>query len=277
MPVKSISTIQAKQVLDGTHYLQIYNGSGGPPLIFDIEGEVSSTTGNAYYIQLLNTNAPSSGVTIPIYSRLAVSANEPTQNNGFSFIYRPRGLDTSIMTQPPGGTVTTDGSITSNIYIAISSTDNVYTSVAASTQVTVDIEDTYLEIPTQTITGDLVTPRDALTVWADPGASHKIIQLQYQSGQATTNTPNYIQIFASSPVVNQIPLQEITVTDQNVDTIRFGSGFSVQGQGAPTLVAGLVTIPIYTLHTGCYIAGSTTPGYLTATTGGEWFFKAWNI
>lgn len=277
MPVKSISTQQAKQVLDATHYLQIYNGSGGPPLIFDIEGEVNSTTGTAYYIQLLSTGAPATGTTIPLYSRLAVPAAASSGNNGFSFIYRPIGLDTSTMTNPVGGTVATDGSITSNIYVAISSTDSVYTSVAASTQVTVDIEDTYLEIPNQTITGDLATSVDALTVWTDPGASHKLIQLQYQSGQATTAAPNYIQIFASSPVANQIPLQEITITDQNIDIIRFGSGFSVQGQGAPTLVAGLVTIPNYTFHTGCYIAGSTTAGYLTATTGGEWYFKAWNI
>jgi hypothetical protein len=185
---KSVSTQQAGQALDNTHYLQV---SATPCTIFDIEGECSSTSGTAYFIQILGTGSPVSGTTIPLYSELCVAASATTQKNGFSFTYRPIGIDTSTLTNPAGGTLATTGANSLPVYMAISSTDNVYTAVAASTQVQVRYEETYLEQINQTITGDLVTGRDSLTVWATPNALKRLTQFvvtNNNGGTATSGT-----------------------------------------------------------------------------------------
>ncbi|MEI6482969.1 MAG: hypothetical protein WCO62_06095, partial [Betaproteobacteria bacterium] len=104
-------------MLDDTHYLQI---STVPTVIFDIEGEVSSTTGTSYFIQLHGAS-PTAGMK-PLYSRLAVPSSYSTGINGFSFVYRPEGLDTSTMTNPVGA-VTTAGANPLPLWLAISITD----------------------------------------------------------------------------------------------------------------------------------------------------------
>jgi hypothetical protein len=185
MPIKSISTQQAGQVLDATHFLNV---QGNPVLVYDIEGEVNSTTGTAYYLQIHGVS-PTSTVTVPLWSRLVVPASAPSQKNGFSFVYRPIGLNTSTMTYPEGAT--TGGANTSGIWFAISSTDNVYTSVAASTQLDVDIEDTYQEIANQTIIGDTTTGIDGLVVWADPGGTHDLLQIEVSN---TTNATSGVLV-----------------------------------------------------------------------------------
>lgn len=169
MPVKSISTIQAKTPLGASAFLQL---STGGCVIFDIEGNITSTTGTNYYIQLLTTNQPLSGTTIPIYSRLAVPAGYASGINGFSFVYRPEGLDTATMMNPVGGTGIFDGRNPGPVWLAISTTDGVYTSTAATGNVTVDIEDQSLDIPQQFIVGSLTGGNNTgLVVWNDPNTS----------------------------------------------------------------------------------------------------------
>jgi hypothetical protein len=262
---KSVSTQQAKQVLDNTHYLQV---SATPVTIFDIEGECSSTTGSAYYIQVLGTGSPSSGTTIPLYSELCVSASSPTQNNGFSFTYRPIGIDTSTTTNPAGGTLATTGANSLPVYMAISSTDNVYTAVAASTQVTVRYEETYQELVNQTITGDLTTGVDSLIVWATPNAAKRLTQVVVSNSAATAIAPMYLMLFAyATPAAGATPSQEWTISDTAFHTLKFGNGIEFQ-QGNPTT---------YVQAYGCYLYGSSTPQFYTATTGTAWTMQAFNI
>ena len=156
MATKSVSTIQAKQVIDNTRYP--YLVSLNPVVIFDIEGECANSSAN-YYIQILNTNTPTSGTTIPLYSRLCVASGGIP---GFSFVYRPLGIDTINNGESTGGTDPKDGANTYPVYIAISSTDGVYTAVNVATQVTVNYDEPFLEIPNQTITGDTTTGVDSL-------------------------------------------------------------------------------------------------------------------
>src|ERR1700679_3307718 len=99
MATYTISTQQAKQPLDNAHFLFL---SAVPIVIYDIEGNTSSTTGTNYYIQLFGTATPVSGTTIPLYSRLCVAAATASGINGFSFVYRPIGIDTQEMTNPVG-------------------------------------------------------------------------------------------------------------------------------------------------------------------------------
>lgn len=261
MPIKSISTIQAKQVLDATHFLLV---GLTPVLIFDIEGEVSSTTGTAYYIQLLGTATPTSGTTIPLYSRLAVPAATSTGVNGFSFIYRPIGLDTSTLNNPVGGTNSTDGSNTLPVYVAISSTDGVYTSVAASTEVSVNFEDTYLEIPNQVITGDTSTTTSVNVVFSDPNPAKKLLQFQITNNAAGTM---YIMLFGySSFVLGSLPLQQWPITSGQTLIKRFGAGWAIQQCDSQ-----------YILHTGCYLIISTTTQYYTPVSIDASYMKAWSI
>jgi hypothetical protein len=254
MSVKSISTQQAGQVCDATHYLSL---GTGPVTIFDIEGEVPAASAN-YYVQLLSTNAPVNGVTVPLYSRLAILSGGST---GFSFVYRPIGLDTANMLFPEAATVS--GSNTSSVYVAISSTDNVYTSVAVNLQVTVDLEDNNLEIPNQTITGDTTTARDNLTVYTDPNATKELVQFQVTNNLGAIA---YLMLFAYSPANGDLPIQQWQVGIGSTITERFGGGWPIQQMTTA-----------YVLKTGCYLVGSSTTQTLTKTTGTNWNMKAWNI
>ena len=266
MNTKTISTIQAKQVCDGSHYLTL--SAVNPVVIFDIEGEIKSTTGTAYYVQLLSTASPSTGVTIPLWSRLAVPASYASGINGFSFTYRPGGLDTSTMTDPAGGTIATDGTNTLPVYVAISSTDNVYTTVAASMQVTIEVEETNLEVANQTVTGDTTTGVDHLVVFADPNPSKMLVQITAANSAATPSVPMYLMLFAyASPATGATPIMQWQFKGTASLTFNFGRGKALmQYTNSP-----------YTLHTGCYLYGSSTTGTFTATSATAWNIKAWNV
>ena len=254
MSVKSISTIKAGQVIDATHFLQL---GTGPVTVFDIEGEVAAAGAN-YYIQLHSVAAPTTGVTVPLYSRLAIISGGAT---GFSFEYRPIGLDTASLVFPESATV--GGSNTTGVWVAISSTDNVYTSVAVATHVTVDVEDTALQIPNQVITGDTSTGRDNLTVFTDPNAAKDLLQFQVTNNTGATG---YIMLFAYSPANGDTPLQQWTMTTGTTLTAKFGNGIPPVQQS-----------PNYVLKTGCYLVGSSTTRTLTKTVANNWTMKAWNI
>jgi hypothetical protein len=320
MPIKSVSTQIAGLSLNGTNFLKV---ATNPVLIYDIEGDVNSTTGTAYFLQIHGVS-PSSTVTVPLWSRLVVPASAPSQINGFSFIYRPIGLDTATLNFPESINNATAGSNIYPVFFAISSTDDVYTAVNATTRLTVDIEDTYQEYPNQTIAGDISTGVEALTIWASPSAAHKLMQIvvsnstaQLSSGVltigatykivlfaagddftnvgatrndtgvvfiATGTTPTvwsnnsevnqafFLMLFSSAPVAGQLPQQQWLIADTNTfHTLRFDSGLIVQSQGAPVSGANPTD---YAYHTGCYLAGSTTTRYLTATTGTKWTMEA---
>lgn len=243
MATKQISTQTAGQVLDATHFLQL---ASYPVVIFDIEGEVNSTTGTSYYIQL-HTSAPGANQ-VPLYSRLVVPAAASSGLNGFSFIYRPNGINTSTMAFPE--TATVGGSNTSPVFVAISSTDNVYTSIAANTQVSVTLEDTYLELANQTIVGDLSIPVNNLIVFSDPNAARRLIQLRVKN---IVSSPIIVMLFGYSPVLNgALPLQQWAVAANSTLTLMFNSGLGIQQMDAQN-----------GLHTGCNIVISSTTQYAT--------------
>jgi hypothetical protein len=130
-------------------------------------------------------------------------------------------------------------------------------------QAQVTIEDQLSEIPSQTITGDLTSAVDNLTVWADPGASHDLIQF---TAINNLGVDAYIMLFAYSPANGDTPIQQWKVANGATLTNRFGAG-EVNIQQSPN----------YVLKTGCYLVGSSTTQTLTKTTGTNWYMKAWNI
>ena len=276
MPIKSISTQQAGQVLDASHFLSL---GTGPVLIFDIEGEVNSMTGTSYFIQLLATGTPTSGTTVPLYSRLCVPSAASSGLNGFSFVYRPIGLDTSAMNFP--APTTADGSNTSSVWVAISLTDNVYTAVAASTQVTVDLEETYLEVP-NTLATPTTVGTDSLQVFTSPGASHRLVQFVVTNNGVTgvtwidkTTSGGMIMLFAYNAANGAVPLQEWFVANGASLALRFDTGLLMMQNDGALNVSGITPTGIN--RTGCYLFGSTTAQVLTTSVGGYWTMKAYYI
>lgn len=262
--------MQAGAPLTGATVMQIFTA---PVKIFHIEGNVNSTTGTSYYIQLLNTATPSSGTTIPLYSRLAVLSSTASGVNGFAFDYTgPDGLDTSRMNYPESATK--GGDNTSGVWIAISSTDTVWTSVAANTDVTVDIEEQYNDAANETITGDTSTGVDSLAVWTDSTANtaKRLTRLSVTNNNGVTA---YLMLFCyANPATGDLPIQQWQLASGATLNLFFGqSPPPIQQAGDST--SGLVVN--YTYHVGCYLFGSSTTQYLTATSASGWTMKTWNI
>ena len=252
--VKSVSTQQAKAPLTGTTGLLV---STTPVKVFDIEGVCTGGSSNtAYYIQILGVAPASavSGTTIPLWSR------QITGLLGFSFVYRPIGLDTSTMTNPAGGTLATTGANSLPVYVAISSTDTVWTSTATATDCTVNYEETYLELVNQAIVGDTTTGRDSLTIWADPNQANRLTQFVVTNN----STAGYIMLFAyANPANGTLPLQQWAVGNGVTITEKFSRGIPFQ-QGDASFVP----------HYGAYLYGSSTTQTLTATSATQWTMQA---
>ena len=254
---KTVSTQKAGQVLDASHYLLV---NGAPVNIRNIEGEVNSTIGTSYYIQL-HGSVPATGVTVPLYSRLCVTSLSPSGVNGFSFTY-PEGLSTAAMNFPEAAAA---GGLNSlPVYVAISSTDNVYTSVEANTQVTVDFELQTDEVTNAVITGDTTTGVDSLAVFTDPNAAKRLVKAQVTNN---TGAVGYLMLFAqANPANGALPLQQWKMADGATLKLDFSGGIPVQSMDAT-----------FTLHTGCYLFGSSTTQVLTKTVAAGWNMKGWNV
>jgi hypothetical protein len=146
-----------------------------------------------------------------------------------------------------------------SVYVAISSTDNVYTSVAASTQVTVDFEDGYLEIPTQTITGDTTTGVNSLTVFTDPNPTNKLIQF-YAKNNAATVTSGSLTVGFYYQITTFVAGDDFT----NVGAAQNQSGtfFFATGTTPTTWSNSSVLSPVFFIQLFPYATPSTssTPG-----------------
>lgn len=245
MPNKSISTMQAATPLTGATLLLV---SLNPVKILSIEGTTNSTTTNSYYIQLLGTSAPVSGTTVPLYSRLCVQSSTASGVNGFSFVYEPDGLDTALMRYPVN---TANANLEQNtlpVYAAISSTDGVWTSVVASTDVTVTIEQSYVP-PTNATYYNVAFTGEQAIIWVDPNASNRLVTANWTNG---TGAIAYLMLYGNNPSVagfGSTPLKQWTVGIGATINLDYGNqGIQIQ-QGDTS----------YVEHYGCYFIASSTP------------------
>lgn len=255
MPTKSISTQQQRAYVTGGAGLQV---ALSPCTIFDIEGNVNSTTGTNYYIQIHGAPALISGTSVPLWSRLAVPASFSTGVNGFSFVYRPIGINTATLQFPsfvtPIMVYDTNNANSFPVYVFVSSTDNVFTSIAANTSIQVTYEDTYLDLPNQIPIGSPLADVASLQVWADPSAQHLLTQFSVANDYGRII---YLQLFGyPNPAAGAIPVQEWTLPIiMPIPVVyKFGSGLAIN-QGDPNYGS--------TIHTGCYLYASLTPGAFT--------------
>lgn len=250
MITKTISTIKAGQPLDATHFLQV---AGNPVNINRIEGTVNSTTGTNYYIQLLSVplTGAVSGTTVPLFSVLAVPSGYPTAINGFSFIYTA-GLDTSRMSYPVSATV--GGDNTKPVYIAISSTDTVWTAVAGSTDVAVSFEAFFVDLPNQVIVSSAASSN--LTVWNDVSTTTANRLVSFIVDNTNNGTSEFLQLFAQTgPGPTTLPLASWTVPSGVIFTQTFGSGLLCTSEA-----------PFGSQHFGCFLTMSSTKQFYTAPT-----------
>lgn len=263
METKSISTYQAKVPITGTTGLLI---SLFPVKILNIEGNVNSTTASNYYLQLHGVSNPASGTAVPMYSVQVVLANQASQVNGFSFVY-PDGLNTNQFTNPVLGTTASptsatslDGGNTNPVYAFISSTDGIFTSVAANTDLRVDIEDPNpTEISGQSIVSSLGS--GALTVFTTPQTTgKKLLSISLTSTFGGTGQAVWFYLFAYDLAVSNSPalMAPFKFLFGVPTTYTFGEGL------APIQIVNGLT------STGCYLLISLSPnGYIaTGSTAG---------
>lgn len=255
MKTLSISTETLGNPLNANTYLPLTgnfpnpftNAPNGPVKIVAIEGYCNGAAGTQYWLQILN-GAP--GATVPMYSVQVLGGQ------GFSFIY-PLGLDTATM-QDGGG-----ASLGENVYkpyLAISSTDGLYTSVAATTNVRVDIEMQF-QMPLGLITAN-GNNTGSLTVFADPNATNKLCAFSVVNN---TGAVGYLMLFAyANPVNGATPLQQWPVQNGGTFATTFGNAGVRFQQGKAD----------YSIHTGCYLVASSTTQTLTTVANG-WNMFAW--
>jgi hypothetical protein len=250
MSTRTVSTQQAAQQLDATHFLQV---ATGPVTLYGFEGYVNGNAGTQYYLQIHGV-APTTGSTVPLYSVQVIGGN------GFSFLYN-NGLNTKQMSFPDQAT--TGGTNTLPVFFAISSTDTVYTSVAASTDLLVTLDEPRTIPANETITGDTTTGRDSLPVYTSPNTAKRLMKFQVTNNTGATA---YLMLFAySNPALGDVPQAQWTIANGATLTQDLGTGLMV------------MQAPAFVLKTGCYLFGSSTTQTLTATVATNWKMKAWNI
>lgn len=241
---KTVSTIKAGQVLDATHFLQV---AVNPVKVFRIEGNVNSTSGTSYYIQL-HGGAPGAGA-VPLFSVLAVPSSYASGVNGFSFIYT-EGLDTARMTYP--ASTIAGGDNISPVYVAISSTDTIYTSVAANTDVSVTFESFFVDLPSQTIVSSAGSA--TLTAWNDVVGNSNNRLLSFIVDNTNNPGTEFLLLFAiTGPSATTVPLASWTVPASLSFTQTFGSGLLCTSES-----------PVASQHYGCYLTMSATKQFYTA-------------
>lgn len=257
MKTLSISTETLGVPLDATHFLALtsnfpnpFTGApNGPVKIMAIEGYCGGTVGTNYWIQVLS-GVP--GAALPMYSMLVIGGA------AFSFVY-PQGLDTANMSNGLGVGF---GQNVIKPYLAISSTDGTYTNVAAPTNARVDIEMSY-QLP-QNMSQANGNNVGALTVYADPNSTNKLVAFVVVNN---TGADAYLMLYAyANPANGSIPVEQWKVLNGATFSTTLGDTGFVFQQGKPD----------YTNHTGCYLIGSSTTQFLTASANG-WNMYAWFI
>ena len=150
------------------------------------------------------------------------------------------------------------------LYWAVSTTQETFTQ--STDTVDIDFELSDPEDPTGTTFQPLVSGADSLTVYADGQPNKNIYSFKATNVSAGTL---YLMLFTyANPANGAIPVQEWVFTTGQAQGFGFGNNgyHPVQSSNSAAGVASITQ--------GCYLVGSTTPGVLTASTGGNWTLQA---
>lgn len=232
---QSVSTATLGHVLDGTHFLQV---STQPCKIFNLTGVCGGSSGTVYYLQILGVAAPSTGVTVPLFS-VPINGALP-----FAFDYNNKGLDTSSMNLLGGPIIA--GSNTLPVYVAVSSTFEVWTSVAGNVDVDVTFEESVVSTPNQTLVA-LTGPQPTLAVFTNPNPARRLISLQAVNA---TGAAAFLYLFAEVPTTaGATPIAVWPIANSIMINKSFGTGLACLRQNSTTFAQA----------TGCYLVGDPNP------------------
>ena len=242
MMTRTISVIAGTSVTLAT--------GGTIPNLLCLEGYCNGVANTQYFLQL-HVIAPASlgsTTTVPLRSWQVLGSD------GFTFNKNDIGLQLANVPVPAG-------EVGTGYYIVLSSTDAVYTTPGITADINVDIEEFELELAgTTQVTGNLAG--GLLQIVADSvNATNKLVQLQITN---TLAAGAFVQLFAKSPVVSDVPLVQLPYSDSGVDglvplngvvTWKFGSlGKSLYSQDANG-----------TNHNGIFVGLSATSGVFDGT------------
>lgn len=220
--------------------------NGEDPKLLRIEGYCGGVAGTQYWLQIHNA-APAGGAA-PLRSLQVLGSN------GFTFDYSSgQGVCLENVAA---------WAISGGLYVALSSTDATYTAPGITADINVDIEEFELELAGQTNVASGATAGGLKTILAT-GANNTQALLSLAVTE-TGGVASFIQIFAKSPVLNDVPLEQFPLAANATVNLKFGStgrAFYQQGNAG-------------TLYKGIYIGISRTTGVFdtagTANVGGNY-------
>jgi hypothetical protein len=174
--------------------------------------------------------APTSTVTVPLKSIRVAAAG---------------GIGSLLETLAPL-------TLNKGLYVAMSSTEAVYTAVATNFDVWGEVEEYEVQLSGTTVAGDLTTPADSLIPWTDAQGPKKLLRLDILPDGLTA--ARYLMLFPGVPADGDKPLRQwkLTLSATLVTTLKFADGISPLGMSS----AGAVT-------DGCYLKLSDTTRVLT--------------
>lgn len=213
-----------------------------------IEGLLLSATNNLY-LQVFDSCVTPANNAVPIY-QLPLNANAQFQET----------MQVSNLNLGDG------------LYVGISSTAGTYTPSVATMNIIL-----WTDYPptSANVVGVYTVGVDGLIVYADPNPTKRLYKLVTLSISATQANPNYLLLFGySNPMNGAVPIAAFEVTSSLVVShLSFGvaGGLAPIQQGKPYLNTALTD---YTLHTGCYLFGSSTGSFLTQTVDSRWLIYA---
>lgn len=252
-----IVTSLPETLLNNNTYLSLTTGilnsltgvGNGPVKLASIEGNCVGTANTQYFLQVVDAIPP---VNPPMYSVPIIGGL------AFSFVY-PDGLSTEKMSN---GAVHGENTIAP--YLAISKTDSLYTAVTDGATATVNVTlEQQTVLPTNASLSSAANVGN-LAIFLDPNPAKRLC---YLLAYNNTGASGYLMLFAKSTYANgQYPIRQWPVAAGATLVLNYSA------EGIP--VSQIDSDG--TLHTGCYVVGSSTTGTLTTVANG-WSFSAWNI
>lgn len=266
MKTRTYSTIANATPITGATSLAV--GPGQAVDIVSIEGYCYGVAGSQVFLQLVNTATPTSGVTVPLWSR------QINQAQGFSFVYEDP-QSTANMTVPSNN---------GPVYVFLSSTNETCTDgVAFNCDVDVTIEEFEQQVDFGQSTAT-ATNAGNVVVWSDdyaapnnpPHTSYNLLTLTITNN---TGAPIFPMVFTSTgqATAGATPLRQLGIPGGSSASVSNGSGgytgalatgqsytWRFGGDGSTFLSADATGA----FHGGCYIYASSTTGVLTTVANG---------
>lgn len=222
------------------------------PVIQRIDGYMNGAdTSTQYWLMFF------AGTTVPANATAPLFELQIVGKNGFSWDFAAQGgLDFQKMLPLQAGTL--------GLIIAISSTSATLTASVATMDIAITVNEPFLPNAGQSVSGDLTTARNNLTVWSNP-QSVRLGLLHLDVTNTDGGATQYLHIYPVAPSAGDVPAASFPVTNGGSISQDFGTlGLS------PFRTS---TVTPTTNYNGCYFYVSTTAASYTAPSGNHWTMR----